>query len=251
VLFAYGGAGPMHIAYLARELRIREIYVPSLAAVFSAAGMLTGGILHSEEITFPAAFPLAETRGAALGAAFDTMRKKLDRLFESEVVPAADRRFARYLHMKFRLQPTALAVPVPEEWDLFARQDEILAAFERRYRDLYGPNAGYRAAGVEIVKCRLEGMAATVLPALAPDAEAGGADAAAARSGARPVYLPERGEYAPTPIYDGARLRSGMALAGPGIIERMGDTIVLPSFATARVDRFGNVLIDLGGKDRA
>jgi hypothetical protein len=39
-----------------------------------------------------------------------------------------------------------------------------------------------------------------------------------------------------------------MALAGPGIIERMGDTIVLPSFAAARVDEFGNVLIDLGAR---
>jgi hypothetical protein len=37
-----------------------------------------------------------------------------------------------------------------------------------------------------------------------------------------------------------------MALAGPAVIERMGDTIVLPSFANASVDAFGNVLIDLG-----
>ena len=57
VLFAYGGAAAMHIAYLARELRIGTVYVPSFAAVFSALGMMTGGLLHGEEASFPAVFP--------------------------------------------------------------------------------------------------------------------------------------------------------------------------------------------------
>jgi N-methylhydantoinase A len=246
VLFAYGGAGPMHIAYLARELRIREIYVPALAAVFSAAGMLTGGVLHSAETTFPAAFPLTEGQSEGLRAAFGEMRGKLDRLFDAEGIAPADRRFASYLHMKFRLQPTALAVPLADDGDLFGRQEEVVAAFEGQYRALYGPNAGYRAAGIEIVKCRLDGAAATVLPALSPHPEVSGADARDAESGKRLAYLPETGAYAMTPVYDGARLLPGMILAGPAIVERMGDTIVLPSFATARVDRFGNVLMDLG-----
>jgi N-methylhydantoinase A len=246
VLFAYGGAGPMHIAYLARELRIREIYVPSLASVFSAAGMLTGGILHSEETTFPAVFPLTEAQGEGLRGAFDGMRKNLDRLFAAEDIPPGDRRYTRFLHVKFRLQPTALAVPVPPDWNLYAQQDALLDAFERQYRELYGPNAGYRAAGVEIVKCRLDGIATTVLPELAPEKETPNADASAAVVATRPVYLPEHNEYRPTKVYDGSRLKPGMAFAGPGIIERMGDTIVLPSFGTARVDKFGNVLIDLG-----
>ena len=46
----------MHIAYLARELRIGTVYVPSFAAVFSALGMMTGGLLHGEEASFPAVF---------------------------------------------------------------------------------------------------------------------------------------------------------------------------------------------------
>ena len=58
VLFAYGGAGPLHIAYLARELGIAKIYVPSMATVFSAVGMLTGGVLHSAERSHAATMPL-------------------------------------------------------------------------------------------------------------------------------------------------------------------------------------------------
>src|SRR5579864_1333638 len=39
-LVAFGGAGPMHAAFLARELGIGEVIVPRLAGAFSAWGML-------------------------------------------------------------------------------------------------------------------------------------------------------------------------------------------------------------------
>src|SRR6185437_6133373 len=39
-LVAFGGAGPMHAAFLARELGISEVIVPRLAGAFSAWGML-------------------------------------------------------------------------------------------------------------------------------------------------------------------------------------------------------------------
>jgi hypothetical protein len=36
-----------------------------------------------------------------------------------------------------------------------------------------------------------------------------------------------------------------MKIAGPAVVERMGDTILLPTFATARVDGFGNIVLKL------
>ena len=239
VLFAYGGAAAMHIAYLARELRIGTVYVPSFAAVFSALGMMTGGLLHGEEASFPAVFPLADEEWARLGALFEENERGLAALFDSEGVPEGERRFERSLYMKYRLQPSALSVPVSAE----SSQDAAVDAFEARYSALYGANAAYRAAGIEIVKCRVEGMAETVAPALAaadPDPDA---DAEAARTGSRPIFFPETGAARDTPVYDGALLSPGMTFRGPLVIERAGDTIVLPSFAGARVDGFGNVVI--------
>ncbi len=243
VLFAYGGAAAMHIAYLARELRIGTVYVPSFAAVFSALGMLTGGLLHSEEASFPGVFPLADGEWRRLGEAFEANERRLAALFDSEGVPADARRFERSLYMKYRLQPSALSVPVGARFDEPAAQQQVIEAFEARYSELYGANAAYRAAGIEIVKCRVEGVAETVAPSLAevdPDAEA---DAGAARTGQRPVYFPEIGAARETAVHDGALLAPGMEFTGPLVIERMGDTIVLPSFARARVDGFGNVVI--------
>ncbi len=241
VLFAYGGAAAMHIAYLARELRIGTVYVPSFAAVFSALGMMTGGLLHGEEASFPAVFPLADEEWERLGALFEENERGLAALFDSEGVPEGERRFERSLYMKYRLQPSALSVPVSAG----SSQEAAVDAFEARYSALYGANAAYRAAGIEIVKCRVEGMAETVAPALAavdPDPDA---DAEAARTGTRPIVFPETGAARDAPVYDGALLSPGMTFRGPLVIERAGDTIVLPSFAGARVDGFGNVVISV------
>jgi N-methylhydantoinase A/oxoprolinase/acetone carboxylase beta subunit len=38
-----------------------------------------------------------------------------------------------------------------------------------------------------------------------------------------------------------------MRFDGPAIVERMGDTIVVPAFAAARVDRFVNVVLEIEG----
>ncbi len=247
VLFAYGGASPMHIAYLARELRIGRVYVPSFAAVFSALGMLTGGLVHNEETTFSAGFPLGADDWRELGTLYERMEARLAGLFEREGVAPSDRRFERTLYMKYRLQPTALAVPVPDPLGAPGSQDVLAEAFEARYAELYGANAGYSAAGIECLKCRVEATAATVLPRFAAGEDAPERDARDARTGERGVLFPEIGERRPTTIYDGERLGPGMRFAGPAIVERMGDTIVVPSFASARVDEFINVVLEIDG----
>ncbi len=245
VLFAYGGAGALHIAYLARELGISKIYVPSFATVFSALGMLTGGILHSAERSFSASFPVAAAPWRELGAIFDQLERKLDDLFDQEAIDRSARRYQRYVQIKFRLQPRALPVLVSGNLDDVDAQERLIAAFERQYSGLYGANAGYRDAGVEIVKCRVDGSASTVLPKLVAEEIKSEPDASAALRSQRDIYLTELNGYVPASIYAGERLEPGMKIAGPAVVERMGDTILLPTFATARVDGFGNIVLKL------
>jgi N-methylhydantoinase A len=245
VLFAYGGAGALHIAYLGRDLGIAKIYVPSFATVFSALGMLTGGIGHSAERSYLASFPLSAGRWRELGTTLERLESQLDELFEREAIERPTRRYERFVHIKYRLQPRAFLVPLAEPLDVPGAQQRLLAAFERQYAGLYGDNAAYSAAGVEIVKCRVDGSAAMVLPRLATEDVPPARDATPALKFSRDIYLTELGARVPAAIYDGERLAPGMSLAGPAVIERMGDTILLPSFAAGTVDGFGNVVLAL------
>jgi N-methylhydantoinase A len=245
VLFAYGGAGPLHIAYLARELGIRKIYVPALATVFSALGMLTGGILHTVERSYSASFPLNEAAWNELTTIFGELEMRLAELFDREGIDPSARRYQRVVHVKYGLQPRALPVPVLTALDRSEMQDQLIAGFERQYADLYGANAGYRAAGIEIIKCRVEGSAATMLPELGRAEPTINPDPARAVKSHRPVYFTELSDHVATTVYDGELLEPGMKFAGPAVVERMGDTIVVPSFVSAEVDGFGNVVLML------
>jgi len=245
VLFAYGGAGPLHIAYLARQLGIAKVYVPSFATVFSAVGMLTGGILHGAERSCSVHVPGSAAQLQRLEATFGELEAQIGDLFEREKVAASARRYDRFVHMKYRLQPGALAVPVAGRLDETGAGDRLLKEFERLYREFYGPNAGFRSAVVELVKAHVEGRCATVLPALAAEELGESTDATAALKLRRPVYFTELNDRVEAAVYDGDKLKPGMKLLGPAIIERMGDSIVLPSFADAAVDGFGNVVLSL------
>ena len=51
VVYAYGGAGPVHATGYARELGVKEVVVPlsSLASTWSALGVMSSDVLHVYE----------------------------------------------------------------------------------------------------------------------------------------------------------------------------------------------------------
>ncbi|PYN92031.1 MAG: 5-oxoprolinase, partial [Candidatus Rokuibacteriota bacterium] len=70
----------------------------------------------------------------------------------------------------------------------------------------------------------------------------------AAHAAARPVYWAELGDFDDTPVFWGERLVAGNVVVGPAIIQVPDTTIVVHPFQTARVDPYGNVLIELGSR---
>lgn len=245
VLCAYGGAGPLHIAYLARDLGIAKVYVPAMATVFSAVGMLTGGILHSAERSHAAQLPLDGAAFAAVALHCEELEAQLDDLFAREQIPPPQRRYERFAYVKYRLQPRAIPVPLTDPLDAPDAGAMLLGRFEVAYRELYGANAGYRAAGIEMVKLRIDGYAGTVVPTIVQEPVGADPSPAAALREERPVYFTEKRAFLATRIYDGSRIEPGMRIAGPAVIERIGNSIVLPTFATAAVDGFRNVVLTL------
>jgi N-methylhydantoinase A len=61
------------------------------------------------------------------------------------------------------------------------------------------------------------------------------------------VYWAETGDFEPTPVFWGEKLAAGNTLKGPAIIQVPDTTIVVHPGQAARIDAYGNVLIDLHG----
>ena len=59
VVYAFGGAGPMHCASYSAELGVKEVVVPlgSTAAVFSAYGLASSDIVLTAEFSQPDNMP--------------------------------------------------------------------------------------------------------------------------------------------------------------------------------------------------
>lgn len=239
--FSYGGAGAVHACFIAKELGIEDIYVPATASVFSALGMCVADMVHVTEMSRPYKLPLSTESVRTINDTYDKLEGKLRQQFEAEGVPASDVTWTRFMYLKYRLQVHEVAITLPSR-ELRLEDESLLEdSFEKRYREIFGPGSGYREAGIDIVKYRVEGRHKRAVSE--PSVSRGEVvrDPAQALKGRRRAYFDKT--HLDTDVYDGARLYFGNRLPGPAIVEREGDTIVIPPFADGEVDEFLNVRI--------
>jgi N-methylhydantoinase A len=246
VVFAYGGAGPVHAGVYARELGARSVIVPlgAVCSLWSALGAASADLLHIYEAVDIQPSPFDPQRVATHFAAL--AERGLAQLQADGIAPA-QARLAHSADLRYKGQINEVEVPLDAGPIDQARLAQLVADFHNRYESLYGPGAGFREARVEIVTYRVRASSMSPKPVLRPAPAVGVAPPAAARAPARPVYWAEREDFEETPIYWGELLQSGNVIQGPAILQVPVTTIVVHPGQTARLDPYGNVLIDLHG----
>jgi N-methylhydantoinase A len=60
----------------------------------------------------------------------------------------------------------------------------------------------------------------------------------------RHVLFPDEVDRLETPVYDRADLPAGAILSGPCIVDQLDSTTVVPPRTTARVDVWGNLILE-------
>jgi N-methylhydantoinase A/oxoprolinase/acetone carboxylase beta subunit/N-methylhydantoinase B/oxoprolinase/acetone carboxylase alpha subunit len=241
-LFAYGGAAASHAIGYSAEAGVRGIHVLNDATAFSALGMLTADLAHSFDRARPISTPFSEEDFAVMREVFGDLRAAAERQLASEGESVADGRFSRSLLMRFRAQVHEIEMQVPEDLTLDeAGIAELIDDFTRHYEDTYGEGSAYPDAGVEITTFRLTATVPTSvldLPRLDPARD----DELAARTGSRDAFFEGRG-FTETAVYDGERLGAGHRIAGPAVIERYGDTVLIPPGFAGEVDERGSIFV--------
>ncbi|MEA2424793.1 MAG: hypothetical protein QOH13_1203, partial [Thermoleophilaceae bacterium] len=241
-LLAYGGMGPTHAARYAADLGVAEVVVPADATAFSALGMLAAPLLRVFEASAPLRSPFEQAEADHVSEIFAGLEQRALEGFATDDVPAAEVELRRIVHVRFQMQVHELDVDVPGG----SLTVEHLAQLERDFVDSYvaryGEGSAYAEAGFELVSFRLEARARQESLELAAPPED---DAATPDTKTRSVWFPETGDFVDTTIYSAESIRRGLAIPGPAVIERMGDTIVLPPGTEATVDAVGNLTIKL------
>jgi N-methylhydantoinase A len=141
-LLAFGGASGLHATEIARQLDLRRVIVPRVAAVLSAWGMLTTDLRF--EIARTHIGDMRALDGGAVKRLFEEMEAEgLERLrtspgsrsgagFDGPV------RTSRSVDMRYGEQVFEIAVPLDGvDWQAADPLPQIVERFHRRHEELY------------------------------------------------------------------------------------------------------------------
>jgi N-methylhydantoinase A len=240
-LVAYGGAGPLHAAMVARELRIAKVVIPRAPGHFSAYGMLVADLRRDFVKTWFT--PLAEASFAAMEAIYAEMEQRGRAAVRQSEVAVSGIAVQRAADMRYVGQEHAVTVELAAE--LFAAEDR--EAIKRRFDAVHERRYGYSAPGekAEIVSLRSAITGLMRKPKFEPIAAGGSEAPDEAFRGTRAVYFAEAGRHVDTPTYDRAALLAKNRIAGPALIEEYASTTVVHPGDVVTVDAFGDLVIEI------
>jgi len=236
-LVAFGGAGPLHAAYLARSVGLPTVLVPLYPGINCAMGMLQTAVRHSylrSEVGTLSRFPEARMNELFAALEAQALEEAHEEGFTRDAV-----RLTRLLDLRYPHQGYTLGVECPAG----ASKTALKTAFDDLHRQVYGQSAPKEDA--EIVTFRLQAEIEVPRLELKPMA-AGDGNPARALKGERPLFDIDANKFAPAKIYDRAKLRPGDRLAGPAIIDQFDATTLVLAGQSATLDRFGTLVIENG-----
>jgi N-methylhydantoinase A len=237
-LVAFGGAGPMHAAFLAQELGIGEVIVPRLAGAFSAWGMLETELRR--DFTRPFFRRAGEADLDVLAELCKATAAEGREALEAEGVPADATRVEHSLDLRYEAQEYTLAIPIdtPEA----PREPGFLEQMIRRFDEAHEFRYGHSNPGAPVEIVALRAAALGDLGRAQPEELPAGESVPPART--RDVLF-EGGEHA-TAVVTRDELGVGSRLNGPVIVEEATATTVVPPGCTVGVDRYGSLVITIG-----
>jgi len=236
-LFAFGGAGPLHAAALARELGIPKVLIPARPGLTNALGCLVADLRHDFVATVNQ--PLEALAPGRVAEVFATQIASGRALLERENVALERVETLHRADMQFQGQSHILPVAIASTAITI---DELRAAFAAAY---------WKRFGVELPEIRpvLVNLHTAVIGKRKPVSLAAIAAAKPkatleeAKRTTRPVWFDTA--FHATPIYVREHLPAGACFEGPAIVEQLDCTTVIEPGNRVEVDPIGNLIVSV------
>jgi N-methylhydantoinase A len=237
---AFGGAGPLHAARLAKELDIKRILVPRNPGILCAMGLLLTDLRADFATT--RLLPLEAGVLGEIERAFASLNAQAEAWFAHEEIATDARRLLRTVDMRYAGQNYELAIALPDGPITPGTLDVLAKGFADAHQRMYGFLAENEP--VQLVTFRLEatGLVSKATMKVHPPA---GEDASHAIRESRDVWLAESRDFVSCPVYARDDLKCGNRFAGPAIVEQMDSTTVILPGMTARIDPYLNLILEV------
>jgi N-methylhydantoinase A len=204
--------------------------------------MLTCDVVHTAQGARFLGAPFEDSDFLMLSADYERLEQRVLAQFAREGTSEAQVTLQREVGVRYRKQAHTLTAALDPGPLTPATAEVIQARFERRYVTVYGEGALLTGAGIELESQLVSGMRAMAPPPLR-SLELVDGDGADAVIGERPAYFGEQG-FVSTPVLDGTLVRAGESIPGPAIVQRMGDSVVVPDRFRATVDRYLTISLE-------
>ncbi len=230
VLFSFGGAGGMHAPFLARLLNIPKVFVPQNPGILSAIGMLMADVIKDYSLTVMR--NQNNTTAEELSELFSDLEKRGTEDLLREGISAENVSLERYLDMRYEGQSHEIIVPYAAQ-----HVEDFHVLHEKTY--------GYRNQDktVEIVNLRLRALGMPDKPRFQKAEKVQEQPPEGAFIGEYEVVFDQ--ETTRTQVIARDKLLGGNKIGGPAILVEYSSTIVIPPFAEASVDAYGNVIMEI------
>jgi N-methylhydantoinase A len=241
VALPFGGGGALHVGALLTEVGLKAALVPRFPGVTSALGCIIADVRHDQVRTLN--LDLDTLDATALDAHLVREASAAIAVVREAGLPveAIETVFTLDMHYAGQTHTVAVPLPVTVAGNSTGVTREIVGnAFEAAYQRAFSrllPGLPVRI--VSLRSAAIGRRPAFDLAALAPGPEASLAQAA---RGARQVWFD--GAWHEAHIYARLELPVGAEIPGPAILEQPDATVVVDPGLVARVDRFGNLIIE-------
>jgi N-methylhydantoinase A len=231
---AFGGAGPMMACFLARELGMREIVVPTTPGVLSALGGLIANI--KSDFIKTLYVDLSPAAGATIRSEFETLTANAADWLHKDQGYAGPHRLVYSAEMRYRGQSFELDTTLDAAAVAAGDTKAMAAAFHAEHKRVYGH--ADPAAAVQVISLRLIISGRTAKPEFPRHAPVSGAATALKHAD---VWLD--GARCSIAVFRRADLKAGQTFAGPAVVTQDDCTTVVPPGMAARVDEYANLRI--------
>ena len=228
-LFSFGGAGGMHAADIASQLKISRIIIPRFAGVLSALGLLLAESIKDYSMSLLKSEN--KTGDQDLRRLFSKLIQQARRDMLTEGFQEKNIQILSYLDLRYAGQSYEITVP-------YTGIETSRNTFHKIHRQTY--SYCHEERDVEIVNLRIKAIGSEKrikIPRHFPS----GTDSDQARITSQ--SLNHKGKNYSAGIYDRTRLQPGHKIKGPAIIVDYESTTILPPGSTLRVDSYLNLII--------
>jgi len=239
----FGGGGALHAGALIKDVGLKSALVPRYPGVTSALGCTIADMRHDFVQTLNSL--LDDLDLDQLTSQFSNLARQGGALLDDTSVSFVDRETWFELDMSYLGQTHTVDVPLFLAEDFNIKRDQISAAFEARYKSVFGNPLSGIPMRVLNLRVSVIGVRPNFdLHLLAPDDEV---TIEAAVWGTRPVWVD--GGWTEAKIYERLHLPVGAEIKGPALLEQPDTTIFVEPDLVGIVDEFGNLVISRKGDD--